>query len=52
MAKETKCDNCGTDINTADVFEEAIHAQVHMCQQAGLDPMEVIIRGLRQQMNL
>ena len=30
MAKETKCDNCGTDINTADVFEEAIHAQVHM----------------------
>ena len=46
MVKETKCDSCGADISTGDVFEETLHSQVHMCQQAGMDPMEVIIRGL------
>ena len=39
MVKETKCDNCGADISTGDVFEETLHSQVHMCQQAGMDPM-------------
>tara|TARA_Y100000114_G_C11752164_1_gene324929 strand:+ start:1739 stop:2038 length:300 start_codon:yes stop_codon:yes gene_type:complete len=44
--QQDKCEKCGADVKTADVFEEAIHAQVHMCQQAGMPPMDVIITGL------
>lgn len=29
-----------------DVLEENLHGQVQMCARAGMDPMEVIIRGL------